>query len=83
MNAIDYSEYTLPLSTDPTCYGSDCTNADAVKITKTLARMAADQFPGLNVETKNLEGSFSVRGPDDFVCQEIFLWVQNNWTAAC
>lgn len=82
MNAlINWAEYTLPLSNDPSCYG-DVTIEQAAKITEDLTAKVRASFPGLNVEIRSMIGSFNVTGPDQDACDQVREWVENNWTSA-
>ncbi len=85
MNAeikTDWSEYTLPLGVDPSCYGDPCTPERAEEITDKIASMVEQEFPGIRVDRKPLIGTFRPQGPDESVCDEIHQWVQDNWMAA-
>ena len=70
---MNYSQYTVSISNDPSYYGSD---ADRISID--LSKMIEGEFPGINV---SLSGS-KTTGPDSDVIDEINAWVQENWTAA-
>ncbi len=85
MNAeikADWSEYTLPLSGDPSCYGDQCTPERAEEITDKIESLVKQQFPGIRVDHKPLIGTFRPKGPDESRCDEIHQWVQDNWMAA-
>ena len=83
MNTNEYSEYTVPLTDDPSAYGPNCTENDAKIYTDWMVKTLEQEFPGINVEVHHqMIGSFSVRGPDSKVCDEITALVRENWTAA-
>ena len=46
----DYSEYTVKTSTEPSFYGSECTQADADCIAKNISDLIRSEFPGITVE---------------------------------
>jgi hypothetical protein len=77
-----FNEYTLPISRDPSYYGSTCTVDDADRIADSIGRLAQEQFPGLQVEIYPEIGPAGVRGPDPDVCEQITDWVATNWTNA-
>lgn len=79
-----YTEYTTRISNDPSYYGSICTQDDADRITKSLADMIQNKFPGISVEIQREArgGSSSTTGPDHDVEDQINDWISNNWTAA-
>lgn len=80
---MNYDQYTIRISDDPTYYGSDCTQADAARIVRNLATMIRAEYPGIGVETHNeTDRSATILGPDDEVCDQIERWVDDNWTAA-
>ncbi len=76
----DFSEYSIRVGTDASYYGSQCTDADALRIAGDLAKLIEGEFPGIDVTTG--ETSKSVTGPDEATCDEIREWVQSHWTAA-
>lgn len=51
-DVADYTEYTVRISTEPSYYGSECTEADVDRITERLANIIRDEFPGVRVELK-------------------------------
>ena len=76
----DFSEYSIRVGTDAGYYGSQCTDADALRIAADVAKLIEGEFPGINVTTG--ETSQSVTGPDEATCDEIREWVESHWTAA-
>ena len=76
----DFSEYSIRVGTDAGYYGSQCTDADALRIAADVAKLIEGEFPGINVTTG--ETSKSVTGPDEATRDEIHEWVENHWTAA-
>lgn len=78
-----YKDYVLPISTDCSYYGSNCTQDDADRIAARIGEIAAKQFPGIQIRNHALlGGSGKVSGPNDGVCEEIRQWVEENWQAA-
>jgi hypothetical protein len=75
-----FSEYTVKVTSEPSYYGSDCTQQDATRIAASLAQMIRNQFPGIVVEEMVLSGKTT--GPDEVVIDDINRWIQDNWTAA-
>ena len=76
----DFSKYSIRVGTDAGYYGSQCTDADALRIAADVAEMIAGEFPGINITTG--ETAKSVAGPDSAICDEIREWVETNWQAA-
>ena len=80
---IDYSDYTVKVSNEPSYYGSECSQEDADEISDKLCEMIERQFPGIQTDLwSDGDGSSKTTGPDDDVCDEINEWISNNWTAA-
>ena len=77
---MNYSDYTVRVSVDPTYYGSSCTEAHVAIIVKNLGDSIASEFPGINIERWTDGKSSSTTGPDRFVIDEINQWIENNWT---
>ena len=78
----DYSEYTVKISSEPSYYGSECTQQDADRIVESLGNLIRTEFPGIQTE-KYADGHGSkTTGPDESVVEEINLWIEKNWTAA-
>ncbi len=79
----DFSEYTVKNSTDPSFYGTDCTQEDADLIAEAISDLIRNEFPGINVgEWSDGNVSSKTTGPDEAVIDEINDWIANNWTAA-
>lgn len=76
----DFSEYSIRVGTDAGYYGSQCTDADALRIAGDVAKLIAGEFPGINITTG--ETAKAVAGPDSAICDEIREWVESHWTAA-
>ena len=80
---IDYSEYEVRVSDEPSYYGSECSQDDADAISEKLCEMIERQFPGIQTDLwSDGDGSSKTTGPDDDICEEINEWMSNNWTAA-
>lgn len=80
---IDYSDYTVKVSDEPSYYGSECSQEDADEISHKLCEMIERQFPGIQTDFwSDGDGSSKTTGPDDDVLDEINEWISNNWTAA-
>jgi hypothetical protein len=75
---MNYSQYNVSISNDPSYYGSTCTQDDADRISPDLAKMIEGEFPGINV---SVSGS-KTTGPDSDVIEEINAWISENWSAA-
>ena len=83
MVEIDYSEYLVRVSDEPSYYGSECSQDDADAISEKLCEMIERQFPGIQTDLwSDGDGSSKTTGPDDNICEEINEWMSNNWTAA-
>ena len=76
----DYSEYSVKISSDPSYYGSDCTQQDADRIAASLADLIRSEFPGIDIVENDLNSKTT--GPDETVIEEINTWIEKNWTAA-
>jgi flavodoxin len=80
---IDYSEYTVFVSEEPSYYGSECTQDDADAISEKLCEMIQREFPGIQTDLwTDGDGSSKTTGPDDDTRDEINEWISSNWTAA-
>lgn len=79
----NYSEYTVKISSEPSYYGSECTQQDADRIVESLGSLIRSEFPGIQTEKYvDGQGSSKTNGPDESLVEEINLWIENNWTAA-
>lgn len=78
--APDYSEYSVKVTSDPSYYGTDCTQADAARMAASLADLIRSEFDGIDVVENALNSKTT--GPDENVIEEINTWIQDNWTAA-
>lgn len=78
MKLSDYSGYRIHVPTDPSSYGSDCTDEDADDISDRLGTMIESEFPGVEV----VFGSGRDTGPDEDILIGIQDWIQVHWTAA-
>jgi hypothetical protein len=77
-----YSEYTVRVSTDPSYYGSTCTQADADRIAGNIEKLILAEFPGVTVIKESEIGGRGVEGPDQETVDAISDWIASNWTAA-
>lgn len=75
---MNYSDYSVQVTTDPSYYGSSCTQADADRIAANLGDMIRAEFPGVQITNSGRP----VCGPDSGVVEEIRQWVEENWTNA-
>ncbi len=82
MNAINYSEYTVPISSECSYYGSECTEEDAARIAASIGRMVQSEFPGVQIEIRPEFINGNVRGPNAQVCEDIGQFIADNWTKA-
>lgn len=80
MNNINYSEYSVKISSDPSYYGSDCIQEDANRIVSNLANLIRSEFPEIDITENDLNSKTT--GPNEAVIEEINTWIENNWTAA-
>jgi len=79
----DYSEYTVKISSEPSYYGSECTQQDSDRIVDSLGSLISAEFPGIEIEDYvDGRGSSKTTGPDESVIEEINAWISDNWTAA-
>ena len=82
MTITDYSDYTVRVTSEPSYYGSTCTDADAESIAQRIADMIREEFAGIVCTvSRNVEGP-GITGPDEAIRDEILLWVDAHWTAA-
>jgi hypothetical protein len=80
---MPYTEYTVRLSTEPSYYGSGCTEERAAEIVESLGNLVRVKFPGIViVKYVDGDGGSKTMGPSDAVCDKIKLWIAANWTAA-
>jgi hypothetical protein len=79
---MTYTEYTVRVSTDPSYYGTDCTQADAARIADSLSQMVSLEFPGITIIRQNEIGGRGVNGPDSAIVDDIHQWIEAHWTAA-
>lgn len=77
-----FTGYTVRISTEPSYYGSSCTEVDADNIYNSLATLITGQFPGVTIEPHDGRGSSKTTGPDEAACDEIDNWIALNWTKA-
>lgn len=75
---MNFSEYTVSVTTEPSYYGSNCTQSDADRIAGSLTSLIEGQFPGVNV----VRSEGKTTGPDSGTVDDINDWISNNWTAA-
>lgn len=68
-----YRQYSVTVGTEPSEYGSFCTEARADSCADVLAQLIAEEFEGIRVNVR--ENGSPVRGPDAEVCEEIRLWI--------
>ncbi len=80
MSTTDYSEYSVTVGTDAGYYGSQCTEADAVRIADGIAELIRNEYPGIQVNIQSV--GRPVAGPDEEVVDDIRRWIEDNWTAA-
>lgn len=80
---MTYENYTHYISSEPSYYGSDCTQEDANRIVESLKSLIQSQFPGIVVE-EYVDGRCSCKttGPDQETIDQIDQWISENWTAA-
>jgi len=78
---MNYTEYTIQLSTDPSYYGDTCSIDDAERIVAQLSELIRNEFPGIEIEVASEIGG-KTTGPDEDICQDIHSWISDNWTAA-
>jgi hypothetical protein len=83
---MNYSDYSVKISNEPSYYGSTCTQQDADRICGALRTLIMGEFPGIQVDIYNEsvinERSSSTFGSDQEVVEQINEWIENNWTAA-
>lgn len=78
-----YDNYTVYISSEPSYYGSDCTQEDANRIVKNLGDLIRSEFPGIDInEYRDGGRSSKTTGPDEAVVETINRWIEENWTAA-
>ena len=71
---MTYRHYSVTVGTEPSEYGSECTQAQADSCADMLAQLIAEEFEGIRVNVR--ENGHPVSGPDAEVCEEIRLWIQ-------
>ena len=79
---MNYQDYSIAISTEPSYSGSECRPQDAVRIAYALSYIIRDEFPGATVRTGSDIGGRGVTGPDDAVIRQIEDWIGENWTTA-
>ena len=73
----------VQIPTEPSYYGSDCTQEDADSIAESLSSLIRNQFPGIATEIHvDGRGSGKTTGPNEAVVERINLWIETNWTTA-
>jgi hypothetical protein len=79
----NFSEYTISISTEPSYYGSEATQATVESFFTTITTMLSEEFPGVStVRFSDGMKSSKTTGPDETVCDEIDRWIEANWTKA-
>jgi hypothetical protein len=81
----NYNEYTVLISSEPSYYGTECTQHDASRIVTSLGNLIRTEFPGIRVEIYNdvvAERSSSTFGGEVETRDAIDQWISDNWTAA-
>jgi hypothetical protein len=71
---MSYQKYAVTVGTEPSEYGSECSQEQAQRIAEYLAQLIAEEFEGIRVNVK--ENGSAVRGPEAQVCEEISTWIQ-------
>ena len=80
---IDYSEYEVRVSNDPSYYGSECDADDGDRIANAICELIEEQFPGIQTELwMECHCSSSTTGPNQDTVDSIDEWIELNWTAA-
>lgn len=80
---MNYSEYAVAVSIEPSYYGSSCTPEDAERIADNLSSLIQWEFPGIRIERfVDGRGSSKTTGPNEDETQRINLWIEENWTKA-
>jgi hypothetical protein len=72
---MNYRNYTVTVGTDPSEYGSECSQEQAERIAEYLAQLIAEEFEGICVNVR--ENGSAVRGSEAQVCEEISTWIQD------
>ena len=74
----NYSEYTVKISSEPSYFGSECTQEDADRIVESLGNLIRIEFPEIQIEKyADGQGSSKTTGPDESVVEEINLWIES------
>jgi hypothetical protein len=80
---IDYSEYEVRVSNDPSYYGSECDADDGDRIANAICELIEAEFPGIQTELwMDCSSSSSTTGPNQDTVDSIDEWIELNWTAA-
>lgn len=80
---IDYSEYEVRVSNDPSYYGTECDADDGDRIANSICELIEAQFPGIRTELwMECVSSSSTTGPNEDTVNDIDEWIELNWTAA-
>ena len=80
---IDYSEYEVRVSNDPSYYGTECDADDGDRIANAICELIEEQFPGIQTELwMECHCSSSTTGPNQDTVDSIDEWIELNWTAA-
>jgi hypothetical protein len=80
---IDYSEYEVRVSNDPSYYGTECDADDGDRIANAICELIEAQFPGIQTELwMECVSSSATTGPSEDTVNDIDEWIELNWTAA-
>ncbi len=71
----DYSDYSIVLDRDTTCYGDGVSEDEALELTEQIADRLLNEFPGLEIK---IDLYSSVSGPNGWICDEIRT-VSQDW----
>lgn len=78
-----FDGYTTHVPSEPSYYGSNCTQEDATRIASSLAGIIRGEFPGITVEVHpSTDTCGKTTGPNPEVVDDINRWIEENWTAA-
>jgi hypothetical protein len=75
----------IQLPTDPSYWGSTATDSDVERILDRLESMLSQEFSSradLRFERTETPRGTGVHSEDDELAEEVFRWIEENWTAA-
>ena len=78
------SNITIQLPTEPSYWGSTATKADVERIIGNLETMIRKEFGNIDIDFQHMSEprGRGIWGDDESVIDDIYQFIQDNWTAA-